>query len=176
MIWSGFRPSDDAQVYGYNTAVNMYVFGALVRAMELNYVYWRQPRFARLARDLCGTIKCAASGSYFRCSTQCRSSKVSCIMQLYDATCLTQPSCYRAASVLQHQVMLVNNLMRQPQTLCDCLMFSQQDGHRGARCGVAAGWHPGVRLRGALLHSRTFIDTLSPALNAPHIDPSTASV
>ena len=57
MIWSGFRPSDDAQVYGYNTAVNMYVFGAVVRAMKLNDVYWRQRRFAELARDLCGTIK-----------------------------------------------------------------------------------------------------------------------
>ncbi len=68
MIWSGFRPSDDAQVYGYNTAVNMYVFGALVRAMKLNDVYWRQPRFAKLARDLCGTIKCAASGRSYGCS------------------------------------------------------------------------------------------------------------
>ena len=63
MIWSGFRPSDDAQVYGYNTAVNMYVFGAVVRAMKLNDVYWRQPRLAKLARDLCGTIKCAACDS-----------------------------------------------------------------------------------------------------------------
>ena len=57
MIWSGFRPSDDAQVYGYNTAVNMYVFGAIMRAMKLNDVYWRQRQFAELARDLCGTIK-----------------------------------------------------------------------------------------------------------------------
>ena len=58
MIWSGFRPSDDAQVYGYNTAVNMYVFGAVVRAMKLNDVYWRQARFTELARDLCRTIRC----------------------------------------------------------------------------------------------------------------------
>ncbi len=63
MIWSGFRPSDDAQVYGYNTAVNMYVFGAVVRAMKLNEVYWRQVRFTELARDLCRTIRCRARTS-----------------------------------------------------------------------------------------------------------------
>ena len=58
MVWSGFRPSDDAQVYGYNTAVNMYVVGAVVRALKLNDVYWKQPRFAKLGRDLCRTIRC----------------------------------------------------------------------------------------------------------------------
>ncbi|BDA45911.1 Meiotically up-regulated gene 157 protein [Coccomyxa sp. Obi] len=56
MSWSGYRPSDDPQVYGYNVPVNMYAAGALERAVALNERVWRSAGLgahaARLADDI----------------------------------------------------------------------------------------------------------------------------
>lgn len=56
MSWSGYRPSDDPQVYGYNVPVNMYAAGALEHAVALNERIWRSAsigaRAARLAEDI----------------------------------------------------------------------------------------------------------------------------
>lgn len=56
MSWSGYRPSDDPQVYGYNVPVNMYAAGALERALALNERVWRSAglgaRAAALAADI----------------------------------------------------------------------------------------------------------------------------
>ena len=46
MSWSGYRPSDDPQLYAYNIAGNMYAAGALEAALELNTAVWRSPAFA----------------------------------------------------------------------------------------------------------------------------------
>ncbi|EIE24364.1 hypothetical protein COCSUDRAFT_14826 [Coccomyxa subellipsoidea C-169] len=56
MSWSGYRPSDDPQVFGYNVPVNMYAAGALQRAVTLNDRVWRSAglgeRAARLAAEI----------------------------------------------------------------------------------------------------------------------------
>lgn len=56
MSWSGYRPSDDPQVYGYNVPVNMYAAGALARAKQLNSRIWHSASLvapiARLAEDI----------------------------------------------------------------------------------------------------------------------------
>ena len=56
MSCSGYRPSDDPQVYGYNVPVNMYAAGALERALALNERVWRSAglgaRAAALAADI----------------------------------------------------------------------------------------------------------------------------
>ena len=57
MSWSGYRPSDDPQKFGYNVPVNMYAAGALERALEINAEVWRSPEFAREASRLAGEIR-----------------------------------------------------------------------------------------------------------------------
>lgn len=57
MSWSGYRPSDDPQRYGYNVPVNMYAAGALERALEINAEVWKSPEFAREASRLAGEIR-----------------------------------------------------------------------------------------------------------------------
>ncbi|EFJ42804.1 hypothetical protein VOLCADRAFT_107056 [Volvox carteri f. nagariensis] len=56
MIWSGFRPSDDPNTYGFNIPVNMYAAGSLERLVELNKLVWRDPMLgiaaAKLAEDI----------------------------------------------------------------------------------------------------------------------------
>ncbi|EFN57713.1 hypothetical protein CHLNCDRAFT_142936 [Chlorella variabilis] len=52
MSWSGFRPSDDTQQYGYNVPVNMYAQAALERALELNAALWRRKDFEERASML----------------------------------------------------------------------------------------------------------------------------
>jgi meiotically up-regulated gene 157 (Mug157) protein len=52
MIWSGFRPSDDENGYGYSIPSNMYAAGALQRALELNKNIWQSPEFEKLASKL----------------------------------------------------------------------------------------------------------------------------
>ena len=42
MIWSGFRPSDDAAAYGYSIPGNMYAVGALERVLAINDAIWKQ--------------------------------------------------------------------------------------------------------------------------------------
>jgi len=52
MIWSGFRPSDDKNGYGYSIPSNMYAAGALQRALELNRGIWKSTEFEKLASTL----------------------------------------------------------------------------------------------------------------------------
>lgn len=40
MTWSGFRPSDDPNTYGYNVPGNIYAAGALQRVLVLNTAVW----------------------------------------------------------------------------------------------------------------------------------------
>ena len=44
MIWSGFRPSDDANKYGFSIPSNMFVAGALQRALNLNAMLWKDSK------------------------------------------------------------------------------------------------------------------------------------
>ncbi|KAG2493684.1 hypothetical protein HYH03_008198 [Edaphochlamys debaryana] len=57
MIWSGFRPSDDPNTYGYNIPVNMYAAGSLERLAELNEMLWRDPALGAAARRLAADIR-----------------------------------------------------------------------------------------------------------------------
>lgn len=57
MIWSGFRPSDDPNTYGYNIPGNMYAWGALQRARSLNAQYWQDDSLEALALDLSTSIR-----------------------------------------------------------------------------------------------------------------------
>ena len=57
MSWSGYRPSDDPQEFGFNVPVNMYAAGALERALEINAEVWRSADFAREASRLAGEIR-----------------------------------------------------------------------------------------------------------------------
>ena len=57
MVWSAFRPSDDASTYGYNIPGNMYAAGALNRLLQLNRKLWKSPDIKTLAEDLLTTIK-----------------------------------------------------------------------------------------------------------------------
>lgn len=52
MIWSGFRPSDDENGYGYSIPSNMYAAGALQRALELNRGVWQSAEFEQMASKL----------------------------------------------------------------------------------------------------------------------------
>ena len=52
MIWSGFRPSDDENGYGYSIPSNMYAAGALQRAVELNRKIWQSAEFEKMASTL----------------------------------------------------------------------------------------------------------------------------
>lgn len=57
MSWSGFRPSDDAQKFGYNIPVNMYAVGALERALHLNQVVWKNPLLREKAERLVSSMR-----------------------------------------------------------------------------------------------------------------------
>ncbi len=57
MSWSGYRPSDDPQVYGYNVPVNMYAAGALERAVALNQRVWRSAGLGARAEQLANDIR-----------------------------------------------------------------------------------------------------------------------
>lgn len=66
MTWSGFRPSDDANTYGYSIPSNMYAAGALQRALVLNRAVWRSPEFEGAASKLLADIEsgeCTALGA-----------------------------------------------------------------------------------------------------------------
>eukprot|EP00201_Polytomella_parva_P023513 CAMPEP_0175042304 /NCGR_PEP_ID=MMETSP0052_2-20121109/2478_1 /TAXON_ID=51329 ORGANISM="Polytomella parva, Strain SAG 63-3" /NCGR_SAMPLE_ID=MMETSP0052_2 /ASSEMBLY_ACC=CAM_ASM_000194 /LENGTH=920 /DNA_ID=CAMNT_0016305079 /DNA_START=119 /DNA_END=2881 /DNA_ORIENTATION=+ len=52
MVWTGFRPSDDPALYGYNVPVNMMIAGSLRRALDLNRRIWRDKELRRAARKL----------------------------------------------------------------------------------------------------------------------------
>eukprot|EP00123_Amoebidium_parasiticum_P008515 comp18859_c3_seq1/m.20908 comp18859_c3_seq1/g.20908 ORF comp18859_c3_seq1/g.20908 comp18859_c3_seq1/m.20908 type:complete len:593 (-) comp18859_c3_seq1:362-2140(-) len=57
MSWSGYRPSDDQNKYGYNIPGNMYAYGALERALYLNKMIWRMQSFDVKVRKLMNDIK-----------------------------------------------------------------------------------------------------------------------
>lgn len=57
MSWSGFRPSDDAQTYGYNVPVNMYACAAVERALEINKLVWRSAEFEKKAAALAASMQ-----------------------------------------------------------------------------------------------------------------------
>lgn len=46
MIWSGFRPSDDANKYGYSIPSNMFAASALQKALLLNSKEWNSERLS----------------------------------------------------------------------------------------------------------------------------------
>jgi uncharacterized protein len=52
MVWSGFRASDDPQLYCYNVAANMYLWGALRRLSIINAVVWQDAGIADSAMRL----------------------------------------------------------------------------------------------------------------------------
>jgi len=57
MSWSGFRPSDDPQMYGYNVPVNMYAQAAVERALQLNAAIWHSKSFEERAGALARTMR-----------------------------------------------------------------------------------------------------------------------
>jgi uncharacterized protein len=57
MSWSGFRPSDDPQQFGYNIPANMYAVGALERALLLNDAVWQNPGLQERAERLAASIR-----------------------------------------------------------------------------------------------------------------------
>jgi meiotically up-regulated gene 157 (Mug157) protein len=57
MSWSGYRPSDDPQVYSYNIPVNMYAAGALEKVLVLNERIWQSSSIADQARQLVRDIQ-----------------------------------------------------------------------------------------------------------------------
>ncbi|GLC46965.1 hypothetical protein PLESTM_002001600 [Pleodorina starrii] len=57
MIWSGFRPSDDPNTYGFNIPVNMYAAGSLERLVALNDRVWRDPALGAAAARLAAEIR-----------------------------------------------------------------------------------------------------------------------
>ena len=57
MIWSAFRPSDDPTTYGYSIPSNMYVAGALQRALELNRLVWGDAGFGARAGKLLAEVE-----------------------------------------------------------------------------------------------------------------------
>lgn len=42
MTWSGFRPSDDPNKYGYSIPSNVYAASALYKVMEMNRIAWKE--------------------------------------------------------------------------------------------------------------------------------------
>jgi len=61
MSWSGFRPSDDQNTYGYNVPGNMYAAASLERVLQLNAAIWRDDEFEEQAAKLLRSIRCNTS-------------------------------------------------------------------------------------------------------------------
>ena len=57
MSWSGFRPSDDQNTYGYNVPGNMYAAASLERVLQLNAAIWRDDEFKAQAAKLLRSIR-----------------------------------------------------------------------------------------------------------------------
>ena len=57
MIWGGYRPSDDAQTYGYNIPVNMYVHSGLEKLLKLNAIIFKSETVKRDATKLVQDIR-----------------------------------------------------------------------------------------------------------------------
>ena len=52
MIWSGFRPSDDANMYGYSIPSNIFAASSLQKALVLNKIIWRNVDLERKMKRL----------------------------------------------------------------------------------------------------------------------------
>jgi meiotically up-regulated gene 157 (Mug157) protein len=57
MVWGGYRPSDDAQTYGYNIPVNMYVHSGVEKLLKLNAVLYKSEAVKRDATVLMQEIR-----------------------------------------------------------------------------------------------------------------------
>ena len=62
MIWSGFRPSDDANKYGYSIPSNIYAAAALQRALEINQAIWHNEEFKKKASKLLRDVESGMFG------------------------------------------------------------------------------------------------------------------
>jgi meiotically up-regulated gene 157 (Mug157) protein len=74
MVWSGFRPSDDQNTYGFNIPGNMYAWAAIQRARALNAQYWQDDSLEALMLDLSTTIRYPLPDAYMplRCTADRR--------------------------------------------------------------------------------------------------------
>ena len=57
MVWTGFRPSDDAVVHHYSIPANIYAASALERVLVLNEKIWKDDELGRKATELLGDIE-----------------------------------------------------------------------------------------------------------------------
>jgi meiotically up-regulated gene 157 (Mug157) protein len=57
MTWSGFRPSDDANKYGYSIPSNVYAASALYKVIEMNRVVWKHAGLHEKASKLLNEIE-----------------------------------------------------------------------------------------------------------------------
>jgi len=57
MTWSGFRPSDDPNSYGYSIPSNIYASSALYKILELNTRVWKSQSLHRKASKLLSDIE-----------------------------------------------------------------------------------------------------------------------
>ena len=56
MTWSGFRPSDDPNVYGYSIPSNIYALGALHRVLAINEAVWMDSKLEHKVERLINDI------------------------------------------------------------------------------------------------------------------------
>ena len=57
MTWSGFRPSDDPNKYGYSIPSNVYAASALYKVIEINRVVWKHAELHEKASKLLSEIE-----------------------------------------------------------------------------------------------------------------------
>lgn len=121
MTWSGFRPSDDASVYGYNVPANMHAAGALERALQLNARIWHSERLAEragaLLRDIRqgahrGAAGVGAAGWVVLCGASSSRGWDACpsllrpMLRCAVWRCLVLPDAYKLAAPLSCTVLL----------------------------------------------------------------------
>ena len=93
MVWSGFRPSDEANAFGYSLPSNMYAAGALERALHLNRAVWRSEEFAAAASKLLADI---AAGGLLQGLPQRQHSKASVFPLASPDRSLPFPQCHES--------------------------------------------------------------------------------
>lgn len=57
MTWSGFRPSDDPNTYGYSIPSNVYAAGALLRVLDMNDAIWHDSDLEKKSKKLLEDIE-----------------------------------------------------------------------------------------------------------------------